>query len=521
MSTFRYGDGTLYGASGVTYGAHTITTRRLTWAVLVDWDNDGVFDGSNEAAFLQSDHVLKGRLLSVRKRGGREFIFNSSGDGFIHFDNGTLEMDMLNEDGRYDPYNESSPLNGMLYKNQAVRVILKDEVGGTQADEFNGYIRDIRPTYGAVDTVTIYVDGAGIKLQKPISSSSVYTTAQYDTQIGLALTAAGWTGDTDIDTTVTDSMPYHWFDGQNADIQINELADAAFGLFWVTEAGTAKYISRVASDASTQTLTEDDVDASYGVQVASPRDVVKNRVRVYSRARRLETGVEIWRMNDAPQIATGTGTPIWAEFNYNGESVPATSVTTPAATTDYTAFANADGTGTNYTANISLAVTNYATKAKIIPTNSSTAAYLTLLKLRGNAITADKYTYSESEDSTSISTYGLRELVINSNWLQDYNAAAEYADIVMTKLATPRPFPRFKFKRSSIGKQIASHLGELVNINFATRSITGEFRVGYREMNWSINDPNVIDTVVYLEPNLSIAADSTWIFPTTFPTIFT
>ena len=56
---------------------------------------------------------------------------------------------------------------------------------------------------------------------------------------------------------------------------------------------------------------------------------------------------------------------------------------------------------------------------------------------------------------------------------------------------------------------------------FAQHGITGEFRAGHIERSWSINEPNVIDSIYYLEPNLSQAAAGTWTFPMTFPTIFT
>lgn len=507
--TFRYGDGTKYGED--VYGVKTISDRPLTWGIIVDWDEDGSFTGENEAT---------GRLLSLDSRMGREFVLNANGDGFQHPDVGELSIVLLNEDGRYDPYYPSSPLADYLYRNQQIKVVLKDESTGTRYYEFTGYINDIRPNYGAVKTATIYADGAAVKLKSNIKSGTIYTGNTYDEQIGLALDTAGWTGERDIDTAVSEILPYHWFSGIQALTEIYKLTDAAFGTFWVNEEGTARYRSRINADVSTQTITDDDTDYYYGIQAPAPRDVLKNKIQVYARARQQQTDVEIWRLVDKPQI-TGTGSPIWATFNYNGEEVPALSVTNPVATTDYTANDNADGSGTNRTANFSFALEKFATAAKITPSNSGSPAYLTLLKLRGNVITADKYTYKEVEDTASIALYGERELIIQTDWLQDGNAAQEHAEILVQKFSTPKVFPRFKFRRDAIGAQYLTPLFDLITVNFSQNNITGEYRIGYRERHWSINEPTVIDTIVYCEPNLTVAASSNWVFPMSFPTIFT
>lgn len=516
MAYMRYGDGTLYGAAGVYYGEQTITSRSLTWGVIVDWDDDGFFTGENEAF---DPATGTGRLQSLRLRMGREFLFNSSGDGLIYPDAGTLELDVLDQAGRYDPYNASSPLAGYLYKNQKVKVIIKSEVTGTQYPVFTGRIADIRPDYGVPQKATIYIDGEAIRLKNKIKST-VYTDVQYDAQISEALTLAGWTDETDIDSTGSDQMAYHWFSNTSAINEIEKIAEAAFGLFWVSEDGTAKYRGRINPDTSTQSVTEADIDYGYRIRIPAPRDVLRNRARVYARTRTAVNNAEVWRMIDKPLIASGTGDAIWADFTYNGESVPATSVTSPVATTDFTANDAQDGSGTNRTANISFSTTAFSTTAKLIPTNSGAGAYMTLLKIRANIITTDKYTFAEYEDATSIAAYGDREFTMKTDWLQDLNAANEYAQVFVSRFKDPRAFPRFKFKRSSIDKQFTTGLFNMITINFNTFGVTGEFRTGYVERSWSINEPNVIDSVYYLEPNTTSNVGDTWVFPMTFPTVF-
>lgn len=521
--TFRYGDGTKYG-SGALYGAHTVTNRALTWSIRIDWDNDGVLDGTNEIAYIDSSGSFKGRLLGLRIRLGREFVFNSSGDGFEHPIPGSLELDMLDLEGRYDPYNPDSALNGMLYKNQLIVVKVKNESTSTLYDVFYGYLTDIKPSYGAVDTATIYADGAMNKLDQPIHSS-VYTTAQYDDQIVNALTAAGWEGGTDIDTTVSDSMSYHWFSGKNAIDEINDLADAAFGVFWVGEDGTAHYTSRIGTSLSTQTITEADIDYDYRIQAPAPREVLRNFIKVYSRSLSVITDAALWAYGEVPvALVYGEAHEVWATHSYNGKIA---AIIEAPLFSGYDANTLPDGTGTNmnfYLSATQSSDTNFAETTKVtfqqIP-NSGSTIYLIALPISGDSVIENNETFTVAQDDTSITTYGKRNLTIDTRWIQNINTADEYAANLLEKFSTPRPFPRFKFKRSSIGKQFTSPLFSLITINFANKGITGEFRVGHIERTWNINDPNVIDSVYYLEPNLSVSAASTWTFPMTFPTVFT
>lgn len=511
MSTMRYGDGTTYGAAGVTYGEQVITSRRITFGLLVDWDGDGVFTGENEAG---------GRLQDWSERRGREFVFNSSADGFNHAAAGEISFTLLNEDGRYDPYNLSSALSGYLYKNQKLMFIVKDESTSSRFIAFTGYITDIRPEYGTPDRATIYASDGRIKLGDKKIKSAVVNSQQIEDRISAALVAAGWTDGTNIDVASSDALPYHWFADRSAEIEIDDLADAAFGVFFIDMQGNATFKSSTASDVSTQELTEADIDYQYRIKTPAPRDVIKNVVTVYSFSRTAVNSVEIWRMAEKPQLSNGLNNAIWANFTYNGNEVPATSVTVPVATTDYTANDAQDGSGTNRTANLTFETTAFATSAKLVPTISTGTPYLTLLKLRGNVITTDEYTYRQVSDADSITNYGERELVIKSNWLQSANVAQEQAENLLAKFSQPKAFPRIKFKRSSISKQYTTDLFGLITINFTEHNITGEFRVGYIERSWSIQANNVIDTIVYFEPNLTIGTGATWIFPMTFPTTF-
>jgi hypothetical protein len=125
---FKYGDGTKYGAS---------VTGILKWSVEIDWDQDLRFDGSNEARRMFSIHVNRGRKAKLRL----------TGSGFQTIPTGTCTIKLRNNDGRYDGWNQSSPLYPYVIYGPEVRIRVTNQETGVRKDFFAGKIVDIRP-YG-------------------------------------------------------------------------------------------------------------------------------------------------------------------------------------------------------------------------------------------------------------------------------------------------------------------------------------------------------------------------------------
>ena len=504
MSTFRYGDGTLYGAAGVTYGAATVE-RPVTWMFEVDWDNDGLFNGENEG----------GNIYSMDIEAGRQFFVRSGGEGFepVKASKGTLML--RNLDGRYDPYNLESPLAGTIMPGRRFRLRVQKETDGSRQDVMAGKIADIRPNYGEIDTVKIDLVNAVEELRKPIRTA-VQTTIRYDAAVQACLTAFGWTGGTDIDTTVSEAMPYWWARGDSTFAEILAITEAALGMFCIGEDGSAVYKSRVSAETPLMTITDAEIWDAYPIRSPMPWESVYNSVRVYARKRKQVNDVTLWEMTDKPLIPAGESREIWADFSYNNEEAVALAVTSPVENTDYEANSQENGAGTDLSANIAITPTKFATAAKLATANGGgTDAYMILMKLRGDAIVADKYTFVERKDDDSIAEFGERELTVKSDWLQDINTARDEADILRTRLAEARQFPRFKMK-DQFDLQFGIRLFGLVQANFAEKGISGEFRFGwYRHHN--IDELCYkFETEVYLEPNLLGNVSGTWVFPATF-----
>lgn len=138
--TFKY--------STETYGKTTTgVPNNILYALHVDWDGDGSYDGDYNEAF---------RVLGWSVDRGRDSVFNPSGDGFTPYSVGTLRLTLDNKDGRYDSWNTASPLYGNLIPGKRVQFrvgvtsIAEEQVQHTvycSESKSDGYIRGTNATY--------------------------------------------------------------------------------------------------------------------------------------------------------------------------------------------------------------------------------------------------------------------------------------------------------------------------------------------------------------------------------------
>lgn len=510
----RYSDGSVWDDDGYYDDDDAATAQRpLTWALEVDWDADGVWDGE----------VVEGIYALETDGMGRKNFINAEGNGFEPVEVGSVTVQVRNLDKKYDPYNPDSPLYGLLLPGRKFRLRVMDEVAQILQPVMTGYLDDIRPIYDDINAVKISGSNGMRRLDALNISTPVWTGLRFSEAITKILEAAGWVDPTDIDSVISETMPFWWAKGAKASYEIQSIVDAALGLFCVSEDGTALYKSRVGTGSPVVSLTGEDIQADYGIRSAQPWEVVRNRIRVYARARKAVTATELWRLVDVPFIAAGATVVIWANFSYASQEVTVTSIIDPVITTDYKGTANVDGTGTDYSAN--LVITHPAPFATSVPftvkNNGATDLYLFLFKCRGTAIVPDDYTFSEKLDAASIAKYEERFFQLRSDWMQEVNTAAEEVDLLINRLAEAHQFPRVML-RGNPSKQLALRLFELADCNFTRDNVSGQFRIGYYKHRWIDEMGFQIETLLYLEPNLidSLSGATAWLFPVTLPATF-
>ena len=468
--TFKYGDGTLYGAT---------SDDPLLWTCQVDWDGSG-FTGQNEAGWLQSLSIRRGREYVTRQESAG--IFKTNGVGFEMPSIGEVIIYLDNEDGRYDAYNSSSPLYPNVLPGKKIRI--KVQQGGVSKSLFAGKISNIIPKEQTKQVMIRAVDGLQ-ELGDQEIHVDLQSARRIDLAIGDVLDAMGWPEDwgRNLDNT-PDYIPYFWSDGQSGRQIIRDLMDVSLGVFFVAGDGMATFRNRYRNDTPTISLDQEYLGPYPSLQ--QPWDVIFNRITLKVYPRTQESSAELWRLSNKPSLSAGESIEIWADFGYDGQTVPASSLETIEATTDYTFNAAEDGGGANLTGDLSVSVTRFAQTAKLTVSNTgSSTGYITLLRLRGVAVTAGTLKVV-SEDTDSKALYGLRDLIIDNNWLQEINNAEALAIFLLSVLKSPSEYPAISLT-NRFDYQFPE-LFEYVNLSIPAKSIshTGSdaLQVGYIEINW-------------------------------------
>lgn len=81
------------------FGASSFDMPALAWDISIDWDGDGIFE-VNESNLMTAIHIKRGRTR----------LLKSQGVGLENIPTGTASITLRNRDGRFDGWNQDSPL---------------------------------------------------------------------------------------------------------------------------------------------------------------------------------------------------------------------------------------------------------------------------------------------------------------------------------------------------------------------------------------------------------------------------
>lgn len=472
--------------AGATYGATSPTA--LFWGLDIDWADGGSFTGENEGE----------RLQSVKVQRGRNYFLTSGNDGFEPVQVGTCELVLSNYDGRFDPYNASSPLYPNVAPGRLMR--LRVRYGATIYSVFAGVIMDIQPgDFADMPTVTISCEDGLRWLQDTSVTTGVYTDIFADDAISALLAGAQWPAAWGSSlTSGADLLDYWWARDRSAFEEIRALSDSEIGTFFVDADGQFVFRNRQTVPASVLSL--DQSQMLKNIKLLQPWEVQRNLCTVKSNPITAAALGDIW---DGSGISVGAGQTItiWAEF-----ADGAINVLAPVATTDYQAFRNSDGSGANLTGYISIAATIYADKAMLEITNSYTrVAYLTLLKVRGQAL--GSATVSAQSTATGYDRRP-RQIKLDLEWQQDANNPDVFAARLLSILNATQPLPVFQINTRP-DLQFTPDLFDPITLTIARLNISGLYRVGAISHEWTAPTGQAVTTTIYTEPHWAYAY---WIF---------
>jgi hypothetical protein len=442
---------------------------------------------------------------------GREFFIKNDGSGFEPVQEGTFTATLLNVSGTYDPYNVDSELYPYVRPGVKFRLRVKDNNTGTLYDVIAGRIEDIKPVTGNVEKVRITGVDAIKELKNTKAFIPLFETIGIDDAVDTLLDGISWADGRYIQAT-SDAIPYWWSPGlfRNAYQELVDLADEKFGIVFISGNGYLKFYN--AQNPSTGTVQLTSSEILRDMQVTFPWETVRNAIRININSLTLVQGVDVWTLQGQLWVGAGETRSFDVQLSYNGQKAACLNFDTLVTGTSYTANTQADGNGTDLTANFSLSLSPYGETANIsITNNSASNGYLTKLIITGDALTQDNTYIVERTDQASINSVRRKEFNLDNRWIQNVNAAENYAEFLTDLLPTPSAYPTI-FVKNDFPKQLGVELFDKVDLYFPTRGISGTYYASYIEHQWGEPNGYMFTTKYKFEPSIDFG--QYWVFTT-------
>ena len=162
----------------------------------------------------------------------------------------------------------------------------------------------------------------------------------------------------------------------------------------------------------------------------------------------------LWTLSESgsssPAISPGEARTWIARYPTSASANSARGVeawTTTASTTDALLNSSADGSGTNITSDLGIAVSKSSETMSITLTNNnaSTVGYVTKLQARGTAVTADDPVAIEATDATSQTAFGKRTWPSKTPYIPTTDEAIDWANFNLSIYKDPTAMLRMTY----------------------------------------------------------------------------
>lgn len=455
----------------------------VTWSVLADFNRDGVYE-TDLTPYVSAPGNGLGLNRGINRE-GRPMI-------------STLNLAVLNSDGRFTPENSAGPYYGQLVPNVPIQVTSTHNT--VSYTHWTGYIRKFRVGWasGTVPMCQMTCTDIAEDLAKsgPINVDTA-TTVAVNTALTSIATAIGLTaGDLSLDASIQ-TLPLHVVSGQDALTAMVEAAQSEMGgLLWVTADGKIRFENRHSRLGVTPDHTWGDGTVIFPKAISydlNNTDLIGKIVVMPTIYMAQETDTEIFRFSRGKKtgdslalLAGETYTALW-EYD-----APVSSITTPVAQTDYQANDAADGSGTDRTSSLTVTVTDLGAAATISLKNTYSATiYVTLFKIRGGASAWSGQTPRFVAEKNGWESHASSGAEIKVPFADDTQATRDYAVALERTYRYPYPVLTLTFdgahptaasdttKKASL---LALELGDLVlykdtglGVDFATNQKAGAY----------------------------------------------
>lgn len=411
-----------------------------TYVLEVNWNGDG-------STFVDET----ANLLTIECVRGRDYASQLTGRASA----GQLIAQLQNPSGRYASFNAAGALYGTLLPARKVRWT------ADAATLWQGFLESIEPSPGGrsdIPTVTLRARGPLSRIEAKTASTQVYTVIASGVAVGHLLDDANWpAGDRTIDTGQVEFSRWK-AEGDLALAHLREVEDTEQG--YVGESADGKIVyedvhHRLKTPHLTSQATFSDASGAAlpyeGIRQTDPWREVYNVVRANVTTWTIQSLGVLWTLTgETPKIQAAEVLKFWARYP-NPDSPPegdhVDAWTTPVASTDYTANAQADGLGADLTADVGIAVSKFANEMLMTFTNNGAAtAYLTLVRARGTAVFKNDLIRREVEDATSQTAYGVRTFPLAGKFYPTTTHAQSFVEYTLSRYKDPLPILALTFQ---------------------------------------------------------------------------
>jgi hypothetical protein len=460
-----------------------------SYKLQIDWENDGDWTGTGET-------IDMGRVRGITCSFGRDRASQLTGKSKA----GKLRATLDNRSGDYNQFNADSPIYGNILPGRPVRLL---GTSTTQSDQaiWQGYLVRITPQVFLGGDATAILEATGPLGQINLDQIEVamVTAQRTDQVVDDILDAAGWgSGSTyrTLDTGKT-TITRYWKSATYTVQALQEVESTEGGFIRESKDGKVVFDNRhhrLSGAALTSQATYSDAAGAArvysGLIMDDPLPHIFNSFETAVQTYTTASVAVLWTLSESgassPAIAPGVATTWIARYPTTASANSAEGVdawTTTAATTDMLANTAADGSGTNVTASIGIAVSKSSETMSITLTNNTAAtAYITKLQARGTAISADDPASIKQEDATSQTAFGKRTWPSRTKFIPDTGEALDWADYNLSIYKDPTAVLRLSYfanrDTNAINEMLDRDISERVTVvaeNTADLSINRDF----------------------------------------------
>jgi len=415
-----------------------------TYRYYADWDNDNSFGDPGED--------ISAYAFESSWEYGRDFASQLSGRSKA----GSCRILLDNSDGRFSPFNVSSPLHGKMLPGRRVRVTMR--IGaGAEIVTWQGYLESVSPIPGEVAGLATAELLAYGPLAHRCLQGRVSIPMHTDIETGAAVTevldAAGFpAADRAIDAG--QGTMSRWWDSGTALQALRDLEETEAGFLRETKDGRVAFEDRAHRLSSPHTVPQ----ASYGggapgdLFVWNPEqgDVARgiaNHIEAEVRTFDVSEETVLWTLSGSPPaIAPGDTLTIKAQFP-TPTSPSGYIAVSEWAMVDYEANSQADGLGTDLTEHVDAVSTKKATEQVLEFTNNgASTAYLVLCRCHGVAVVESDPVRVWAEDALSKSQYGEMPYSSLGRFLTNIAEAQDRCDHFLAIYKDPVPIVSFDLR---------------------------------------------------------------------------